>query len=696
MDYVSQEDILLVLRQSAAPQTPRLLLEVLYSDGTVAGEIEGVVSGNLSIDANSDIRRSGSVVIQPTRTQNIILNEDNLVWIDKDFRMSLGFYKAREKTYKWYQLGYFVYTNANISYDATTNQLTVNFSDWMAKLDGTKNGQIGYYSMTFPAKPGAYDYYGVDPNNNGTTYALTEIYNGATVADDGTISHTVYDYDEYDATNEGELIGIYTTATNSASPTFKIGDLDAMTILSYRTLEGLEAGRIQANHVNIFRIETTQKDGVVSKNVYYDSYIDSGLDAVDDTDATNNFKTPSVIRNVITTVLEEYAPYVGDNYIVDDVGAPRAFPSVNEDWQTYRTEQDGLWNTVPYDIDFSAGTNVLTILTTFRDLYSGYFEMYFEPEKNTFICQIKPTFKNDDYFIENDFIQRVLISEQTTIDLSTVRNICEVWGKTFEPDFYGTEVTYADNTYSCYIEGYDDQYYNGDIVALKLPSVNSGHNVTAGKESEVITYINLNGYGAIPIYNEDTVAAIGLNNIAEAGTHVFKIYKKRNSKTKETTTRAYHLGMWQVHALNVLTDGNVSEEEKEFSDGSKAKIYSKEYFQKKYNCNRVDFQTIPESPFTIQKLGEILDVKTGDDYDNIASDDDAAYRAKIENDQNCRVTDSISITTALLPFLDVNKKITYKPANSTTVNEYIITSISQDFQGFTSSITLERYYEEIT
>lgn len=658
MDYVSQEDILLVLRQSSAPQTPRLLIEVFDRDNISVGEIEGIVSGNLSIDATSDIRRTGSVVVQPTRTQNILLQEGNWIWVDKYIRMKLGLYKTREKVYKWYTLGYFIYSDTSLNYDATTNQLTVNFSDFMAKLDGTQNGTLGYLTMSFPAKPGDYDYYGETANYTSNIYSMS-----------------INGYNGYDSTNEGELIGFYATATNSASPSVNINGLGDMPILSYRTSEGLEEGRIQAGHINILRVETVRKDGQIKKNVYFDSYLPS--------DHTPEQKTPSIIRNVILEVLKQYAPFIGSNYMVDDIGAPRAFPNINDDWKQYRINQEGLWNTVPYDQEFSAGTTVLNILTTFRDLYTGYFEMYFEPENNTFIARIIPSFKNDSYFIENDFIQRVLISEQTTVNLATIRNVCEVWGQTFEPDFYGTEVTYSGNVYSCHIEGYDDTYYNGDIVALKCPAINTADS----------PYININGYGNVPIYNEDLLQPIKAGDISSADTHVFKIWKKHNSETKTDELRAYHLGMWQVHALNVLTDGSSGGQNYTFSDGTVLPLYSNEYFQKKYNCNRVDFNVVPNSPFTIQKLGEIADVKTGDEYDKIASDDDAAYRAKIENDKNCRVPDSVQITTALLPFLDVNRKITYKPENDTAVHDYIIKSVQHDFSAFTSSITLERYYE---
>ena len=63
-----------------------------------------------------------------------------------------------------------------------------------------------------------------------------------------------------------------------------------------------------------------------------------------------------------------------------------------------------------------------------------------------------------------------------------------------------------------------------------------------------------------------------------------------------------------------------------------------------------------------------------------------------ENWKNCRLTDNITITTALLPFLDVNKKVSYKRSDSDREHQYIITSVSHDFAGFTTTITMYRFY----
>ena len=106
----------------------------------------------------------------------------------------------------------------------------------------------------------------------------------------------------------------------------------------------------------------------------------------------------------------------------------------------------------------------------------------------------------------------------------------------------------------------------------------------------------------------------------------------------------------------------------------------------------IHFTVIPNSPFTIQKIGEILDVKTGSEYDTITSDSLALDKAIHENWKNCRLTDQITITTLLLPFLDVNIKVSYKPKNCEEERQYIIKSVSHDFAGFTSTINMYRFY----
>lgn len=545
-DILTQDDLMLPLQNS---QSLVIRVEVLDSKTqSKIGIITGIVSGSVSINGESDIRHTCNLSIQPTILENIKLEEGNLVWLDKDIRLSIGMWNWRLNDYIWYSFGNYVYTDTSSTYDQTTNQLTVNCSDYMAKLDGTKNGQLGALVISYPA------------------------------------------YEENPET--GEPI------------------------------------------------------------------------------------TYNIIRNAIIETLEKLCRIT--NYRIDDIGEYKAMPEYNDDWEKYREENVNIWNTIPYDQEFSCGCTVLSILTTFRDLYPNY-EMYFDMDTNTFICQLKPMCYEDDIFIDDKYIQKVFISENSSTDMTTVKNVCEVWGQSFENDYYSEEVTYANNVYSCFINGYEEKYYNGDIIGLKIPEVNA-----------LGAQININNFGTIGIYDESNEIAVSAGKMKADTVYTFKIKKKRIDGNDQI--RAYLLGEWQAHAINVLTDGTASNQKVTDSEGVEFVLYSKEYFKHFYNCERVDFQIVPDSPFTVQKLGEILDVKTGGEFENITSDDLAADRAKWENWKNCRLTDNITITTKILPWLYVNKKVSYKSHSSGELHQYIITSISHDLSNNTSSITMYRFY----
>lgn len=546
-DMITQEDLMLVLSQSAAPQTMRLKIEVLDSNQKIIGTLEtDITSGSMSINGESDIRRTANFVVQPTIKEKIKLTENSLLWLNKDIRMFVGLYNCRIKQYKYYPLGCYVYTDTSGTYDATNDNLTINCADFMKKLDGTKNGQLGALIISYPA------------------------------------------YEENKETGE---------------------------VIKY-----------------------------------------------------------NIIRNAVIETLEKLAKIT--NHRIDDIGEYKALPDYNDAWEQYRKENI-TWNAIPYDQEFSSGCTVLSILTTFRDLYPNY-EMFFDMETNAFVCQLKPMCYEDDIYLDNSFLQRVLISENTSVDMTTVRNICEVWGKVIDVDFYSEECSYTNNTYTSTIAGYEEGYYNGDVIGLKIPVSNQAN-----------AQININNFGAIGIYNESNEEPISANELKSNNVYAFKIKKSRVDE--QDIIKAYLLGQWQVHAINVLTNGRKSGQFVTSSDGGRYELYSREYFQKFYNCERVDMTIVPNSPFTVEKLGEILDKVSGE-YENITSDDLAADRAKWENWKNCRLTDSITITTALLPFLDVNKKVSYKRSDSDVEHQYIISSISHDFAGFTTTITMYRFY----
>ncbi|MCM1233966.1 MAG: hypothetical protein NC489_27990, partial [Ruminococcus flavefaciens] len=98
-EIVTQEDLLIVLNHSRNPHLP-LKIEVLDQNGKVIDTLNcGLASGSMSINGESDVRRTANFVIQPTLKEKIKLTEDSLLWLNKDIRMSVGLYNPRTKQY---------------------------------------------------------------------------------------------------------------------------------------------------------------------------------------------------------------------------------------------------------------------------------------------------------------------------------------------------------------------------------------------------------------------------------------------------------------------------------------------------------------------------------------------------------------------------------------------------------------------
>lgn len=525
-----------------------LKIEVLKDDGkTILDVLKGtIVGGTSTIDSMSSVRRTFSATIIPTLfdRNDAKISENGLVWLNKEIRLYVGIYDIHKKDYIYYPQGCYIYTNTSGVYDAVTNQLTINCSDFINKLNGTKNGQLGGLTTLIPA------------------------------------------YEENETTGD-----------------------------------------------------------VIKRNV---------------------------IRDVMITVLTQLGNI--KNYLIDDIGEFKAMPNYNIYWQQYRKEHE-LWNKVPHDLEFSSDCTVFQILEKIVNLYPNY-EMYFDIY-NTFICSMIPSCYNDDIIFSNDFLQMLYISEQTSIDMLKVRNICEVWGKVIDADFFTEKCSYKNNIYSGLVEGYE-KYYNGDLIAIKIPSLNKAN-----------SKLKINNLENIDILDENTDKSIQANSVSSGNVFVFKIKTKRINN--ETKYYAYLLGHWQAHGMNILTDGSLGDNFT-FEDGTITKKFSKEYFQKKYNCESVEFEIIKDSPFTVQKLGEILDKKSGGEFENITSDSLALSRAKWENWKNCRLTESLTLTTNLVPFYDVNVKVTYKHHNSNQEQQYIIKSVSHDYSSGTSTLSLMKFY----
>ena len=286
-----------------------------------------------------------------------------------------------------------------------------------------------------------------------------------------------------------------------------------------------------------------------------------------------------------------------------------------------------------------------------------------------FCCNMIPSCENDPVALSDDFLQEIVLSdnaESVTYDIENIKNVTEVFGTTYEVDRMAEaeQCTSNGDIYSLTLDEYD-KYTIGEYIAF-IANVNNVDNMK----------LRINSLDPVPIYFENTERGVTANTMLATQTYVLQL------KKVDDAWRFYWLGQYQPHAICVLTDTD--------SDP----IYTKQYFCDRYNCKNVVLRIEPDSPFTIQKIGIVLDVKTGDRYDDIKSDTVAIENAIYENIKTSSWNDVVTLTTMCVPWLDVYEKVSWRKANSDDLNEYVIQSISHSLSSTvpTTTITMYRFH----
>lgn len=378
----------------------------------------------------------------------------------------------------------------------------------------------------------------------------------------------------------------------------------------------------------------------------------------------NDSGKKTILREALSTVLRQQGGV--ENMIIEDIGEFYGMESNNADYEEYR-KNNPEWNVLPYDLEFDAGCTVGDQVDEITGLYPNiqkYFDVY-----DIFCCNMIPSCENDPVALSDDFLQEIVLSdnaESVTYDIENIKNVTEVFGTTYEVDRMAEaeQCTSDGDTYSLTLDEYD-KYTIGEYIAF-IANVNNVDNMK----------LRINSLDPIPIYFENTERGVTANTMLATQTYVLQL------KKVDDAWRFYWLGQYQPHAICVLTD----------TDNDP--VYTKQYFCDRYNCKNVVLRIEPDSPFTIQKIGIVLDVKTGDRYDDIKSDTVAIENAIYENIKTSSWNDVVTLTTMCVPWLDVYEKVSWRKANSDDLNEYVIQSISHSLSSTvpTTTITMYRFH----
>lgn len=488
----------------------------------------------------------------------------------------------------------------------------------------------------------------------------------------------VKQYESTSASYDTEITNLTNNVINPAQNTMDI----------YRTLINYDESAMEASVTQIETLENTitaNKEALAEEREDLIEYTESYNKALLERDRVTNYK------NIITTNYSQLDDYIQAN--------PSSPPSTE------------------------SAANATAIIEAYEDLVTLY----------------------ADYEGDTENISDLFKELSTTIDNVKILLNGYIINTTGE-DMFTYKIELTDYT----------KYSDGDEIAVKVNLPNDSP----------ATFLQVNTLPILPIFRSKSLTdEAAINNFIEQNylrkyvTYVFKIVNVETTRVNRITGEeeevtslfAYLQGTYQLHGIDVLSDGRelteyyyiqkvktdgaegewsdmrkrisdgtdttaLIDEDMEFDDYGKPDMelaldrdgnpiykYSREYFEYRYNCQNVHFTIVPDSPYTVERLGEILDVKSGDRYENCNTELEILENAVYENWKNCRLTDTVTITTLLCPFLDVNVKVTYKPRviqiNNTLDDaaddepyEYLIKSVSHDLSGLTSTITMYRYY----
>lgn len=123
-------------------QSRYIKLELLNYQFQTVDSLEGVcISGSITIDANSDIRRTGSIVLV-VNDSTFEVTPGGKIFLDKFIRVWVGTASLITGDIEYTNCGIFIIDAPSYQFNPSTNTLTLSLLDLMAKLTGVRNGYL--------------------------------------------------------------------------------------------------------------------------------------------------------------------------------------------------------------------------------------------------------------------------------------------------------------------------------------------------------------------------------------------------------------------------------------------------------------------------------------------------------------------------------------------------------------------------
>lgn len=117
-------------------------LELLDFQYNIVDELSGnMTKCSINVDSTSDLRRSCDLGFVVT-TSTFDIKAGSKLWLDKMVRPYVGYENMRTGEIQWYNQGIYLVNNPQWSYNASTNEISMQALDLMSKLTGLRNGNL--------------------------------------------------------------------------------------------------------------------------------------------------------------------------------------------------------------------------------------------------------------------------------------------------------------------------------------------------------------------------------------------------------------------------------------------------------------------------------------------------------------------------------------------------------------------------
>lgn len=623
-----------------------LKVNVLDYDYNIIDEISGLaLSASLSIDADSDIRRTINIEMMVSTGYTLTTSmggnvglywrAGNPYWFDKYIQIYVGTENILTGEIDWVNQGIYLINTPTINYDATTRSLSFEGVDLMSKLTGLRNGYIEGIAYQYPSGGTIADVIRAILKQQGFTKAIIQT---------PPVAELPYDIN----------IDIGGTAYDALS---QIRD-------------------INPNWEMFFDVD----------GVFYFQQIPSGT-PTEVPVVNDKIWEQVVISYDLETNFEDvknYIDVVGRFLEVDEVA--QNLPEYDEDGSVVSTDFNGhLQLSRPLSYYFSTSSDI-PITWRFAFVLGDISQ---NPTPTNVLTGGVDVVDKDGqrvvYFDEYDITGGYYYNQSYVFQLkfNATGLVSKEWKGYQQP----RAIAFESNS--------ESPFYVGDITEHQ----SNGKDVNFVKGNP--TYIEeINFTPSQHTIDIRPYISKAIFDAASEGTQwVFKV----NTTGKVTTisVKENWTGQNISHGVKLYNDSTLNNQIYLDFKGSYLIALQKQgsWFGGVTTYYNIPASNIPSPSLRIYSLPkfskQVRGVCSGDEYDNIFSDEQAVERAKYELYLKARRHDTITLTCVPLYWLDVNQLVSYTLPNNTTgeIDYWIIKSISTDFDvSGTQTVTMMRYY----